>query len=149
MTDGGGADGGTPPLPETPNRIDIALAVPLRDGKLLIARRTEGQHLAGSWEFPGGKIEHGELPADAARRELEEETGLVAGVLEPLVVLVHDYAEAPLRFHVFLARDPAGSVRMDRDREHAWKAWDELRGLAMPDANRRMLQALRWRLNPE
>jgi len=131
---------------ENPNRVDVALAVPFRDRTFLVTRRQAGVHLAGCWEFPGGKIEAGEDPAAAARRELEEETGLCASVLEPLVVLVHDYADRPLRLHVFLARDPSGDVRMDRDRAWAWKTLDELGELDMPEANRQMLRALRWRV---
>jgi 8-oxo-dGTP diphosphatase len=135
-----------PELKETQGRVDVALAVPLRDGRVFVARRASGLHLAGSWEFPGGKIDVGETPADAARRELAEETGLVAGDLEPLVLLVHDYVEAPLRFHVFLARDPAGEVVMDARRQHAWLTPHELSSIEMPEANRQMLRALRWRL---
>jgi 8-oxo-dGTP diphosphatase len=133
-------------FPETPGRVDVALAIPLRGTRLLVARRAEGLHLAGHWEFPGGKIEAGEEPAEAARRELLEETGLVARSLEPLAVFVHDYAELPLRFHVFLAREPEGEVRMDSHREFAWRDYDEVRELRMPEANRRIVGALRWRL---
>ena len=135
-----------PELKETEGRVDVALVVPLRDGKVFVARRTAGLHLAATWEFPGGKIESGETPAETARRELTEEIGLVAGELEPLVIVVHDYVEAPLRFHVFLTRDPRGDVVMDAAREHAWLSVDELMSLEMPEANRQMLRALRWRL---
>jgi 8-oxo-dGTP diphosphatase len=131
---------------ETAGRIDIALAIPHREERFLVARRSAGLHLAASWEFPGGKIEPGEQPAEAARRELAEETGLVAVELEPLVVVVHDYRELPLRFHVFVARDPGGDVAMDAQREHAWLSLEELASLEMPAANRQMLRALRWRL---
>jgi len=133
---------------ETPGRVDIALAIPLRGDRLLVARRAAGAHLAGYWEFPGGKVEAGEDPARAAARELAEETGLTAGALEPLLMLVHDYAEAPLRFHVFLARDPVGTVRMDGGREFAWKTYAEVLSLEMPPANKQMLRPLRWRLGP-
>jgi len=130
-------------------RVDVALAVPLRDGRVLVARRGPGLHLAGLWEFPGGKVEPGEAPVDAARRELREETGLDADALEPLVICVHDYAEAPLRFHVFLAREPRGEVSLDGDRGFAWIEPDELAGYEMPEANRQMLRALHWRLAGE
>jgi 8-oxo-dGTP diphosphatase len=131
---------------ETPGRIDIALVVVSRGELVLVARRPAGTHLGGLWEFPGGKIEHGETPADAARRELAEETGLVAESLEPLVVVVHDYADRPLRFHVFLARDPRGEPYAERRREWAWKTHAELDELSMPEANAPMLRALRWRV---
>jgi len=131
---------------ETPGRIDVALAVAVRGDGLLVTRRQAGVPLAGAWEFPGGKVEPGETPADAARRELAEETGLVAAELEPLVLVVHDYAEQPLRFHVFLAREPVGEVRLDTEREWAWKRLDEIDEAAMPEANRQMLRALRWRV---
>jgi 8-oxo-dGTP diphosphatase len=120
--------------------------VAVRGDKILVARRQEGLHLGGALEFPGGKIEIGEEPAAAARRELAEETGLAAFDLEPLVIVVHDYSEAKLRFHVFLAREPAGDVRIDVPREWAWVRLDEIGEGEMPEANRQMLRALRWRL---
>ena len=133
------------PFEEPPGRIDVALAIPVRDGKLLVARRAGGLHLAGYWEFPGGKIEPGEQPADAARRELLEETGLTAGELQPLVIVVHDYAELPLRFHVFVAPEPEGDLRPDGPREFAWKTLQEVQQLRMPPANHPIIRALRWR----
>jgi len=132
---------------ETDGRVDVAIAIPVRDGKVFVARRVEGSHLAGHWEFPGGRVAPGETPGVAARRELEEETGLRAEGLEPLVIVVHDYAEMPLRFHVFLAREPSGEVRIDRPREHDWLALADVLQLPMPEANRQMLRALRWRIS--
>ncbi len=133
-------------LEETPGRIDIALAIPVLDDRVLIARRGEGLHLAGKWEFPGGKVEAGEAPAEAARRELAEETGLDSDELEPLVVVVHDYAEMPLRLHVFLVREWKGEPRLGGPRELTWVPVDELFEVEMPEANRQMLRALSWRL---
>jgi len=126
--------------------VDVALAVPILNGKLLVTRRAAGSHLEGTWEFPGGKVEAGEAPAAAAGRELQEETGLVARDLEPLLVLVHEYPERSVRLHVFLSREPAGEVRLDGPREWAWKSLAELSQLEMPAANVRILSALRWRM---
>ncbi|MCP3982544.1 MAG: (deoxy)nucleoside triphosphate pyrophosphohydrolase [bacterium] len=132
-------------FPDTPGRVDVALAVALRDGRMLVRQRPAGSHLAGSWEFPGGKVERGESPEQAARRELEEEAGLAAERLDHLTIVVHDYADAPLRFHVFVARDPVPD-EPPIDGAWSWKTLAELEALEMPEANAPMLRALRWRL---
>jgi len=129
----------------TRERVEVALALPLREERFLVARRQAGLHLARRWEFPGGKLQAGEEPACAARRELAEETGLVAHALDPLIVVIHDYAGLPPRLHVFVARDPEGEVSLDHEREWAWKTLDELERLDMPEANRQVLRALRSR----
>ena len=122
--------------------VEVALAVPLRDGRLLVGRRAPGSHLEGLWEFPGGKIDGEETPAVAAGRELQEETGLVAGSLQPLILIAHDYKERPVRLHVFVADDLEG----DPVGDWSWKTPAELEQLEMPEANARILVALRWRV---
>jgi 8-oxo-dGTP diphosphatase len=126
--------------------LDVALAIPIAGGKLLVRRRAVGSPLAGTWEFPGGKLEAGEEPSAAAGRELQEETGLTARDLEPLLVLVHEYPERSVRLHVFLSRVSEGEVKRDGSRDWTWKSLAELRKLEMPEANARILAALRWRV---
>jgi 8-oxo-dGTP diphosphatase len=67
----------------------VAAAVIDARGRVLIAQRPAGKHLAGMWEFPGGKVEPGEARADALRRELEEEIGIVIEKPRPLLRLRH------------------------------------------------------------
>ena len=63
----------------------------VQNGKVLICQRTQYQPMALRWEFPGGKIEEGEQPRAALRRELEEELGIDAVVGDELVRLRHNY----------------------------------------------------------
>ncbi len=123
-------------------RIEVALVVALREGRVLVARREAGRHLAGLWEFPGGKVEPGEDPTTAARRELEEETGLVAGELSLLLTSSHDYAERAVRLHVFVATNATGSLRSTGADLVDWVTPQRLRQLEMPAANRAILDAL-------
>jgi 8-oxo-dGTP diphosphatase len=118
----------------------------VRDGLVLVARRATTTHLPGAWEFPGGKIESDEEPADAVLRELREETGLVAATAAPLLVFVHDYPDRRLRFHAFLVTDATGDVVTDGGRDFAWVGPASLDPQTMPEANRAILRALRWRL---
>lgn len=67
----------------------------LRDasGRVLIAQRPPGKHLAGMWEFPGGKVAAGETDGEALVRELGEELGVAIHDSRELLTLVHDYPE--------------------------------------------------------
>ncbi|PTR30265.1 8-oxo-dGTP diphosphatase [Rhodococcus sp. OK519] len=71
---------------------EVVAAAVIRDGRLLLAQRTRPVELAGLWELPGGKVEPGESPADAVRRELREELGVevVAGERIGADVPLHD-----------------------------------------------------------
>jgi 8-oxo-dGTP diphosphatase len=118
----------------------------VRGASILVARRADDAHLGGAWEFPGGKVEAGEEPLAAALRELREEAGLAASTAEPLLVFVHDYPDRRLRFHAFLVKEATGEVVIDGGRPWAWAEVASLGELPMPEANRAILRALRWRL---
>jgi len=89
----------------------VVAAVIEQDGKLLVCQRTRHQTMPLKWEFPGGKIEEGEQPRDALRRELEEELGLHATVGEEIARVQHTYpngAMVELRF--FIVRQYQGNL---------------------------------------
>ena len=82
--------------------IDVAAGVIFRhDGRFLLGRRAPGSFYPGYWEFPGGKVEPGESPAEALCRELDEELGLRIDRLYPWLVRTHDYEHARVRLHFF------------------------------------------------
>ena len=72
----------------------VSAAVILENGRVLLTQRKAGSHLAGAWELPGGKVEPGEDPRAALRRELAEELGIDAEVGEIVEVTFHRYEEA-------------------------------------------------------
>ncbi len=74
--------------------VVVSAAVLIEQGRVLLSQRRSGTHLAGAWEFPGGKVEAGEDPRDALRRELLEEVGIEARVGEIVDVTFHRYPEA-------------------------------------------------------
>ncbi len=69
--------------------IEVAAGLIQRDGRYLIARRKAGVHLAGYWEFPGGKREHGESLEECLRRELREELNVLVGIPVPYRIVRH------------------------------------------------------------
>ena len=102
----------------SPDRVPIVVvaAVIERDGAVLLARRKPGGPHGGLWEFPGGKVERGELPEQALARELYEEFGVAAEVGQFIVASVHAYAHAAVDLRAYAARHPAGARRRRADR---------------------------------
>ena len=125
--------------------VEVALAVTVRGGRVLVARRDRDAHLGGLWEFPGGKIERGEEPEAAALRELAEETGLDGNRVEPLTVFHYAYPDRNVRLHAFLVTEPRGEVAIAGGRSWEWVEPAALASLPMPEANRAILRALAWR----
>ena len=115
-------------------------------GRVLIQRRPEDAMLGGLWEFPGGKVEGGETPADACRREVREELGLDAAVGAEVARVDHAYSHFTVTLHAFRCTLPAGAsgeVVQEHGEPTAWVAPDELDRYAFPRANRKILEALR------
>jgi len=69
----------------------VVAAFIVQNGKVLVCQRTKHQPMALKWEFPGGKIEEGEQPRDALRRELEEELGIQAVIGDEMARIRHIY----------------------------------------------------------
>lgn len=133
-----------PAPPQIPVVHVVAAALVDADGRVLVAQRPEGKHMAGLWEFPGGKVDPGELPEYALIRELEEELGIETrtGCLTPGGFVSHSYETFHIVMPLFICRNWLGDVEA---REHAALKWvrpQELFQLDMPKADRPLLYQL-------
>ncbi len=102
--------------------IPVVCALIIRDGRVLIARRPAGKHLALKWEFPGGKVEPGEEPAAALVREIEEELGCRIEVREGLTPVKHRYERGEIELIPFVCALAAGSSE-PHPHEHVAVEW--------------------------
>lgn len=121
----------------------VVAAVIEKDGKLLICQRTRHQTMPLKWEFPGGKIEEGEQPRDALRRELEEELGIEATIGDEIVRLQHTYpngATVELRF--FLVRAYGGEIENRIFRDMQWSAPKDLASYDFLEADASLVKDL-------
>ncbi len=138
-----------PPAPEPPGAIPIPVGIGLirRGDAFLIRRRPAGTVYAGYWEFPGGKCEPGETPAEATARECLEEIGLrvVVGPLRRTVTYRYPHGLVELSFHDCTTEDP--DAEPDPDSGFRWVPVDQLATLRFPEANEVILEELaaEWR----
>ncbi len=129
----------------------IAIAVVRRNGRYLVGQRAEGQVLAGLWEFPGGKIQAGESPSEAAVRECREETGLMVRVIELLDETTYRYDHGAVRLFFHLCEPAEGGdsrrrlgapLATEPKPPYHWLDAAEMRGLRFPPANAEIVARL-------
>jgi len=121
--------------------MEVALAIIWRGGRLFLQRRDPaGPVLPGRWEFPGGKVEAGETPAETLRRELLEEVALAPEDLRALSVVEHAYPDRRVRLHPFQMRATDG---LHTALAWGWFTPEEALRLPVPDANHALIRGLR------
>lgn len=122
--------------------VEIALALILREGRVLVARRAHGP-LVDLWEFPGGKVEPGESVEAAARRECLEELGVEMEVRDMLEVVEHAWPEIVVRLHPVVGRIDADVVPEPlASGALAWADPSDLASWPIPEPNHAILSQL-------
>jgi 8-oxo-dGTP diphosphatase len=122
-------------------KVVVVAAVIERDGHFLLTLRPDGTHLAGLWEFPGGKCDAHETHAEALRRELHEELDIAGVVGARIFHITHDYAERTVELH-FYRCEFAGEPKPMIGQQLRWVPRDELRALRFPDADLELIALL-------
>ncbi|MDR2212370.1 MAG: 8-oxo-dGTP diphosphatase MutT [Pseudomonadales bacterium] len=125
-----------------PGILVVAAVILDANNRCLLALRPKHKHQGGLWEFPGGKVEAGETPLQALRRELQEELALEVQNAEPFLVTSHDYPGKRVTLDVWLVREFSGEPCGMEGQELCWYSPAELQSLAFPAANYPILQAL-------
>lgn len=112
-------------------------------GRVLVAQRPVGKHLAGRWEFPGGKLAKGEAPLAGLKRELIEELGLDLLAAEPLIRLHHDYNDRRVLLDVWRVTEWSGTPQSLDGQAFKWVVPDDLPAIDLLEADRPIVTALR------
>jgi len=124
--------------------IEVAAGILIDDrDRVLLMQRLPGKHLAGLWEFPGGKLEPGETIDEALVRELDEELGIEVLASTPLISLPWRYPEKTVRLHALRVTKWRGEPRAREGHPLRWVALRDMDVAAMPPADAPIVTALR------
>lgn len=130
---------------DLPVVLVAAIALFDKDGRVLIAERPAGKSMAGLWEFPGGKVEPGELPEAALIRECKEELGIdvTASCLAAFTFASHSYERFHLLMPLYVCRKWEGAVIPQEGQQLKWVFPKELKDYPMPPADIPLIAMLR------
>ena len=128
-----------------PALLVVAAALYHRDGRILIAQRPAGKHMAGRWEFPGGKVAPGESEADALVRELKEELGVDVADCRHLMRLKHSYDDRDVELSLWMVASFRGEPQSLEGQCLKWVHPERLMGEDILEADLPFVEALRDR----
>ena len=123
--------------------LDVTAGI-IRDeaGRYLITQRRRGSHLAGLWEFPGGKRDAGESLPACLRRELIEELGATFDVGDEIATVEWEYPDRTVLLHFFACRLASGTIEPRESQAMLWVEADRLADYDFPPADRALIASL-------
>ncbi len=127
---------------ESRKNIEVVAAIIIQDGRLFATQRGYGEW-KDWWEFPGGKIEPGESPKDALKREIREELATEIEVGNLLTTVEYDYPKFHLMMHCYLCDIIRGQLSLLEHEDARWLTKDELDGVKWLPADVEVIKALR------
>lgn len=107
-------------------QIDVVAAIIVKNNQVFAARRKTGIHLAGYWELPGGKLEHGETPEQCLFRELQEELSITTKIGRYIGESLYDYGTKVIRLIAYQVEHIEGRFQLIEHDELRWLSVEEL-----------------------
>ena len=126
--------------------MDVVAAIVIKEGRILITKRKEGSFMAGRWEFPGGKVESGEKPREALKREIKEELSLEIKINDLYCVKQHIYdlgvKKRTVRLFFYEAQIVRGEIKCVGCSEYIWVLHKELKDYDFVDGDAEIVRKL-------
>ena len=122
-------------------QIEVVAAILHRDGAYFATQRGYGE-FEGMWEFPGGKIEPGESPEAALKREIQEELGIDITIDKFLCTTEYDYPSFHLTMHCYLCRVEVGEIELREHKSARWLISETLNNVEWLPADKEVIEKL-------
>ncbi len=122
--------------------VHVVAALIINQDKVFATQRGYGEFKDG-WEFPGGKIEPGETPEQALKREIQEELATQIRVAQPLTTMEYDYPTFHLSMQCFLCKVEKGNLTLLEHEAAQWLSYDELNSVDWLPADLLVVTAFR------
>lgn len=123
--------------------VAVGAAIVIDNGKILLTKRPEGKKQGGLWEFPGGKLDHGESPHTGLVRELKEELGISIDVGSHFKSVFHRYDWGSALILAYLCRWRGESIQHFEVADHRWVAPSELDNFHILPADQPIIEKLK------
>ena len=122
-------------------KIVVSIALINNADEILLSKRPENKHLSGFWEFPGGKVEAGEIPENALIREIKEELNIDINnnCIAPLSFSEFEYKEFHLLLLLYICRKWEGKLKSMENNKLKWVRPNKLRQYNMPPADNSLI----------
>jgi len=127
------------------NYKKVIASIIQQDNKVLIAQRAKKDALYEKWEFPGGKMEHGETDHQCLKRELKEEFGIEAEVGEYFCTSLFEHKGIAMAMVVYFVPRYAGEIKLFDHKQIKWVTVDELEQFEFPDPDLPIIEKLKQR----
>ncbi|MCH2045341.1 MAG: (deoxy)nucleoside triphosphate pyrophosphohydrolase [Saprospiraceae bacterium] len=125
-------------------KVNVAAAIIINDNRILCVQRGDNnlEYISKKFEFPGGKIEPGELPSETVVREIREELDMTILVEKEYIIVEHSYPDFHLRMHSYICSTKTTEVKLSEHISYKWLLKEELYQLDWAAADLPIVNAL-------